>query len=89
MKNLKLIPALLLGVTLAVPAVFADDHEESVTSDKSKNPFTGTVTETKEYKKSDKNADGSAAKHHVTKTKKTKSDGTVKKNTEVETTTEH
>lgn len=89
MKNLALIPAMLLSVTLAVPAVFAADHEESATTDTSKNPFTGTVTETKEYRKTDKNADGSSAKHNVTKTKKTKSDGTVKKNTEVETTTEH
>jgi hypothetical protein len=89
MKNLKLILAMLFGVTLAVPAVFAADHEESETTDTSKNPFTGTVTETKEYKKTDKNADGSSAKYHVTNKKKTKSDGSVKKNTEVETTTEH
>ena len=89
MMKLNMIPTLALGLALSAPCVFAADHEESVTSDKSKNPLTGTVTETSEYKKKDHNAIGSAAKHEVKKTKKTFKDGSTKTTTETDSAAEH
>lgn len=79
---------LVLGVMLAIPAI-ATDTENTKTTDSSKNPFTGTVTETTTTKKKLKNADGTVTKAETTDKKKIKKDGTVEKTHEAEASTEH
>lgn len=80
-------PMIVCAMALAFSghAVFADDNEVEVKSDKSENPITGTVTETKKYNSKHKNVDGSRTARKVRKVKKTKTDGTVEKKTETET----
>ena len=79
---------LLLGLALAFVAtasVRAADNETQVTSDRSKNPITGTVTDTTTYKKKRKHRNGKTSERNVTKTTKYKTDGSVQTETDVNT----
>lgn len=74
------LSAAALSLGLAVPAFAVDNATKTeVTSDRSKNPITGTVTDTKKYKKHRHNAHGQKEDVDVTEKVKTKTDGTVEK----------
>lgn len=90
MKTLQYVffSTVLVLVGLVLPSSLnAADNEASVTSDKSTNPVTGTVTEKKKTKKKRKNADGSTSTAESSETVKTKTDGTVEKSAESESAT--
>lgn len=88
-KNLTAwITALAFGGALVAAPVMAVDNETSITSDRSKNPITGTVKTTKRYKNKKTNPDGSVSEAHTTNTVKEKTDGSVDKKVEHES-TEH
>jgi len=77
-KALNTLLALGIGFGITIsPSLIAADNELEVTSDKTKNPITGTVTETKKSRKQVKRADGKTDTSETTKVKKTKTDGTV------------
>jgi hypothetical protein len=81
----KLVVGGLAGLLISTGVAVADDNELEVKSDQSRNPITGTVTETKKYKKKNESADGRAkAADEVTETKKIKKDGSVEKKTEAD-----
>lgn len=87
----KIISSLLtLGLAggLWVAKAVAADNELEVSSDRTKNPITGTVTETKKTRKQVKRANGKTAKSEVTRTKTFKTDGTVEEKVESESSAE-
>ncbi len=78
---------LTLGIgsgLLVTTSLIAADNELEVSSDRTKNPITGTVTETKKTRKKVKRADGKTATSEVTKVKKLKTDGTVEEKVDSE-----
>jgi hypothetical protein len=89
MKNKSLRSGLLgllaTGAMVIGTSVLAVDNETKVSSDTTKNPITGTVTHTKEYKHKRKHADGKTSEEDVKQKTSVKSDGTVEKSTDTET----
>ena len=79
-KALILVSFLMGSVSMAADA----EKSASETSDVSKNPLTGTVTQTKKSKHKVKNKDGRASEVEVTDKVKTKKNGEVQKNVKVE-----
>lgn len=68
--------------------LFADDQEVKKTEDTSKNPVTGTETNTKKEETKKTNADGSVTKTKKSKVTKHKKDGSTTQKTETENETE-
>lgn len=71
-------------LVLGGPCVFAADDESSVSLNKTKNPLTGTVTETKKYKRKRVHRDGSKYSSDITAQKKVKKNGEVERKLETD-----
>jgi hypothetical protein len=70
--------AFLVSTLLATGSpLLGVEGETSVSSESSKNPITGTTTETKKFKKRVKHRDGKTGSVEVQEKTKTKTDGTV------------
>ena len=70
------------------PALLADDNEASKTEDTTKNPITGTETNTKVEESKTTDANGTVTKVKKKKVAKVKKDGSKKSTTEKSTSTE-
>lgn len=79
--------AMLVAVMFVGLAAHAEDPQNTTTTDTSKNPITGTVTTTKKTKKHHKGAHTEAKMESTEKTKEMK-DGSMKKSTDTESSTE-
>lgn len=72
-----LLGGFAVGCLVVSAGALAADNKVEVSSDTSKNPITGTVTETKKHEEKVKRADGKTAKVNVTEKVKHKTDGSV------------
>jgi len=83
------LSAAALSLGLSVP-VFAVDisNTSDVSADRSRNPLTGTVTDTRKVKKHKHNRNGSRSDVNVTEKVKTRTDGSQEKTVESDVSTE-
>lgn len=80
--------AVALALGIAMPVFANSSATQETSSDRTKNPITGTVTDTKKYKKRHTNEDGSQTNVDVTEKVKTKSDGSREATTDSDVSTE-
>ena len=82
---MKAVMTLVAAMTLSSMVMAADaENKAQGTTDTSKNPITGTKTVTKKYKHKMKDGKGDSSEVAVKETTKTKTDGTVTKDTKIE-----
>lgn len=87
MKTLSVLKSAVTALALSaflVPAAFAADNEDVQTSNRSKNPVTGTVTDTREAKHKRTHRDGTVSESKTKDKTKYKTDGTVENKSEAE-----
>ena len=83
------LSAAALSLGLSVPAFGADNSNTSdVSAERSRNPLTGTVTDTRKVKKHKQNRDGSRTDVNVTERVKTRTDGSQEKTVDSDVSTE-
>lgn len=86
--NAKKLRTLVLAAALVTSfQVIGVEHEDSVSSDTSKNPITGTVTQTRKYKKHVKRADGKTGHVNVEEKTKYMKDGSVEQKVDADSQT--
>ena len=82
---MKVAMTIVTALVLGSMAMAADaENNSKMTTDTSKNPITGTKTVTKKYKGKMKDSKGDTSDVAIKETTKTKTDGTVTKDTKID-----